>query len=91
MGDPAVQLEPVPKGTKGKASVMGPERDPRICDRGNGREARDGLLGHAQHPFALIGDPPPLQTFVGRRRAILLRALPLARARSQLDLEPAQL
>ena len=68
---------------------MRPGRDPKICDCGQGREARDGLLDHARHPSALIGDLPPLRTFVGRRRALLLRALPLARARIQLDSEPA--
>jgi hypothetical protein len=36
----------------------------------------------ARHPYALIGNPPPLQTFVERRSALLQRALPLSRARS---------
>ena len=89
MGDPAVQLESVPR-TKGKASVIRPGRDPKICDRGQDREARDGLLDDARHPFALIGDPPPLRTFVGRRRALLLRSLLLARARIQLEEEPVR-
>jgi hypothetical protein len=50
----------VQRGTKGKASVTWPARDPEFCERGPRREARDGLLEHARHPLGLIGDPPPL-------------------------------
>jgi hypothetical protein len=48
-------------------------------------EPRDprGLLDRARQPDALIGDPPPLRTFAGRRRALLRGALPLSRARRQ--------
>ena len=73
--------------TKGEASVMKPGRDLNICDRGI-RESREGFLEHTRHPIALIGNPPPLQTIAERRRALLLRALPLSRARRQLDEEP---
>ena len=62
--------------------MMRPERDLKIWDRGKNREARDGLLDDARQPVALIGSPPPLRTFVERRSALLLRALPLSRARS---------
>jgi hypothetical protein len=41
-----------------------------------------------RHPSASIGHPPLLRTFVERRRAFLVRALSLARARSQQDCEP---
>jgi hypothetical protein len=44
------------------------------------------LLDRARQPAVLIGDPPPLRTFVGRRRAFLRQALPLPRARRQLDI-----
>jgi hypothetical protein len=45
VGEPAVQLEPAPHGAKGRASIMRRERDPKICDRGQDREARNRLLG----------------------------------------------
>ncbi len=73
--------------TEGETNVIRPGRDPKICDRSS-RESRNGLLEHARHPFRLIGNPPPLQTFVERRSGLLLRALPLSRARRQLDEEP---
>ena len=82
----------VQRGTKGKASVTWPARDSEFRERGPRCEARDGLLEHARHPLGLIGDPPPpLHRSAERRRALLLRALPLARARRQLDKEPARL
>ena len=71
--------------TEGETNVI----RPGVCDRSS-RESRNGLLEHARHPIRLIGNPPPLQTFVERRSALLLRALPLSRARRQLDGEPDQ-
>jgi hypothetical protein len=55
VGDPAVQLEPA----KGKARIMRPGRDPKICDRES--ESRDGLLEIARHPVRLDWSPtsPP--------------------------------
>jgi hypothetical protein len=45
--------------------------DHQICDRDKHCESRDGFMEHARHPQALIGIPPPLRTFVERRRALL--------------------
>jgi hypothetical protein len=44
------------------------------------------LLDRARQPAVLIGDPPPLRTFGGRRWTFLREALPLARARRQLNI-----
>ena len=48
------------------------------------------LLDRARQPAGLIGDPPPLRTFEERRRAFLREALPLARARRQLETDPGR-
>ena len=72
----------VQMGTEGKTSITRPRIDPEICDRSSLCESRDGFMEHARYPQALIGIPPPLRTFVERRRALLRRALPLSRARS---------
>jgi len=55
------------------------------------REGIEFVLGHARHPFALIGALPPFRTFAERRRALFRRFLPLPRARRQLDDEPARI
>ena len=79
MGEPAVQLEPVPEGTKGRTRRSAP--------------TREAVMDRARHPLRLIGHPPPLRpTFVGAPQdALLFRALPLARARSQLATSPLEL
>jgi len=77
---------PVPAGYNPEAKEIYAEclRIPpvKIWDRGKNREARDGLLDDTRQPVALIGNPPPLQTFAQRQSALALRALPLSRARS---------
>ncbi len=85
MGKPAVQLEPGSITNRGQNQNQWPRIDHPICDPSQHCESRDGLMEPARHPQALIGIPPPLRTFVERRRALLQRALPLARARRQLE------
>jgi len=58
---------------KGKTRIMRPGRDPKSGGREG--ESRKGLLGHARHPFALIGALPPFRPFAERRRALLRRFL----------------
>jgi hypothetical protein len=43
----------------GQSQLEWPRRDPEICDRSEHGELRDGVMEHARHPQALIGNPPP--------------------------------
>ena len=53
--------------TEGKANKW-PGRDREICDRSSRCESHDGFVEHARHPYALIGNPPPLQDNRGAPR-----------------------
>ena len=82
VGDPAVQLEPVPIRVEGQSQIVRPGRDRKIRDRRTTAKHAMASWVQARQPIGLIGDPPPLHPFVERRWALLQGALPLSRARS---------